>query len=55
MGSTAAGRGVALLRLDRVADALSRGDPLVTSGVTIRLIKPDWAHFAFPGTAKAAE
>ena len=55
MGSAAAGRGVALVRLDRVADALSRGEPLLAAGVTIRLIKPDWARFAFPDTAKAAE
>ena len=48
MGSSAAGRGLALVRLDRVADALSRGDPLVAGGVPIRLIKPDWARFAFP-------
>ncbi len=55
MGSAAAGRGVALLRLDRVADALSRGDPILAGGVAIRLIKPEWAHFAFPEAAKAAE
>ncbi len=55
MGSAAAGRGLALLRLDRVADALSRGDPLLAGGVTIRLIKPDWARFAFPDAVTAAE
>jgi len=55
MGSTAAGRGLALLRLDRVADALSRNEPLRGGGVPIRLIKPDWARFAFPGDTKAAE
>ena len=43
------GRGVALLRLDRVADALSRGETLLAGGVPIRLVKPDWARFAFPG------
>jgi hypothetical protein len=55
MGSAAAGRGVALLRLDRVADAMSRGDALLGGGVPIRLVKPDWARFAFPGDPKAAE
>ena len=55
MGSAAGGRGLALLRLDRVADALSRGEPLLAGGVPIRLIKPDWARFAFPDAAKAAE
>jgi len=55
MGSAAAGRGLALLRLDRVAEAFSRGEPLVAEGVAIRPIKPDWARFAFPDGAKAAE
>ena len=55
MGSAAAGHGIALLRLDRVADAQSRGEKLVAGGVTIRPIKPDWARFAFPDESKAAE
>ncbi|MGO9702247.1 MAG: YgfZ/GcvT domain-containing protein [Xanthobacteraceae bacterium] len=55
MGSSAAGHGLALLRLDRVADALSRGEPLVAGGVPIRLNKPDWARFTFPDSSKAAE
>jgi folate-binding protein YgfZ len=54
MGSAAAGRGVALLRLDRVAEA-PPGEPLNAGGVTIQLVKPDWARFAFPGEIKAAE
>ena len=55
MGSTAAGRGLALLRLDRVADAMSRNEQLLGGGVPIRLVKPDWARFAFPGETEAAE
>jgi len=55
MGSGADGRGLALLRLDRVADALARGEPLTAGGAAIRLVKPDWARFAFPGENKAAE
>jgi|SRR5271156_1288858 len=55
MGSAAAGHGLALLRLDRVADALSRGDVFLAGGVPVRPIKPDWAHFAFPDGSKAAE
>jgi hypothetical protein len=54
-GSSAQGRGVAMLRLDRVADALAAGQPLVAGGVEMRLVKPAWARFAFPGEAKAAE
>jgi tRNA-modifying protein YgfZ len=55
MGSAADGRGMALLRLDRVAAALSRGDTLTAGGLPIRVVKPDWAKFSFPGDTKAAE
>jgi folate-binding protein YgfZ len=49
MGSAAAGRGLATLRLDRIDEALSSGVPLLAGGVELRLIKPAWARFAFPG------
>jgi hypothetical protein len=48
-GSRGDGRAVALLRLDRVADALAAGTPLLAGGATLRLVKPDWARFAWPG------
>ncbi|HEY1475207.1 MAG TPA: folate-binding protein [Pseudolabrys sp.] len=53
LGATAKGRGLALLRLDRVEDALASGTPLICGGVAIRVVKPDWAKFAWPGEAKA--
>jgi tRNA-modifying protein YgfZ len=55
MGSAAAGRAIALLRLDRVADALAHGEALTADGTPVRLVKPDWARFLFPGESKAAE
>ena len=55
MGSTAGGRGLALLRLDRAAEALSHGEPLLAGGAPIDLVKPDWARFPFPGDSEAAE
>jgi tRNA-modifying protein YgfZ len=55
LGSSAGGRGLAMLRLDRVDDALATGTPLTAGGIALHLIKPDWARFAFPGGAKAAE
>jgi len=54
MGSSAQGRGLALLRLDRVADAVAAGTGLVAGGVTLRPVKPAWARFAWPGAAGAA-
>ena len=53
-GSSAGGRALAMLRLDRAADALAAGNPLVAGAVTLRLVKPDWARFPFPGQGKPA-
>jgi folate-binding protein YgfZ len=55
LGSTANGRGLAMLRLDRVEDALANGIPLLAGGVAVRPVKPEWARFAWPGEIKAAE
>jgi tRNA-modifying protein YgfZ len=55
MGSAAGGRGLAMVRLDRVEEALAAGTTLAAGGVPIRLVKPAWARFAWPGEAKAAE
>jgi tRNA-modifying protein YgfZ len=42
MLSSEEGRGLALLRLDRLAEAKA---PLLTSGVKLSVQKPDWANF----------
>ncbi len=49
LGSTADGRGLALLRLDRLEDAQLAGIPLEAGGVAIRAVKPAWATFDWPG------
>ena len=54
-GSRTESRAVALMRLDRVADALAAGMPLVAGGATLRLVKPDWARFAWPGETAAGQ
>jgi tRNA-modifying protein YgfZ len=41
MGSTAGHSGLALVRTDRVADALQAGIPLTSGGLVIRLAEPD--------------
>src|SRR5215475_12983864 len=41
MGSTARGAGIALVRTDRVADALDAGLPLTAGGLSVRLADPD--------------
>jgi folate-binding protein YgfZ len=41
MGSSADGAGLALIRIDRAADALSAGIPLTAGGIAIRVAEPD--------------
>ncbi|WBL80542.1 folate-binding protein [Bradyrhizobium xenonodulans] len=41
MGSSAKGKGIALVRIDRVADALDAGQPLTAGGLTVTLAEPD--------------
>jgi tRNA-modifying protein YgfZ len=52
-GSAAQGRGLALLRLDRVQDALAADLPLTCGDIPLRVVKPDWAKFAWPGETQA--
>lgn len=46
MGASAHGQGIALVRLDRAADARAAGLPLLAAGIEVTLHKPDWATFA---------
>ena len=41
MGSTAGGRGLALIRTDRVTEALAAGAKLTAGGLPIRIAEPD--------------
>jgi tRNA-modifying protein YgfZ len=50
VGSCAGGRGLALLRLDRVADALAAGHKLDAGGLNFTLAqKPSFIRFPYPG------
>lgn len=49
MGSAAGPKGLAMLRLDYIADAQASGTPIVAGGVSIHPRKPEWARFAWPG------
>jgi folate-binding protein YgfZ len=51
IGSGAGRHGLAMLRLDRAADALSAGEILRAGALPIRLEKPAWATFPFPDEA----
>ena len=41
MGSAAGHHGLALIRIDRAADALAAGTPLTSGGLAIRVAEPD--------------
>ncbi|WP_375161521.1 YgfZ/GcvT domain-containing protein [Bradyrhizobium sp. RDT46] len=41
IGSTSGGKGIALVRIDRVADALDAGQPLTAGGLAMKLADPD--------------
>ncbi len=53
MGSAVGAQGLAMLRLDYIAEAQASGAPIVAGGVPIRPRKPAWARFDWP--EKAAE
>jgi tRNA-modifying protein YgfZ len=55
MGSATDGRGLALLRLDRVADAMGAGLSLFAGTASLHPVKPAWAKFPWPDAAKATE
>lgn len=54
MGSSSGNMGLAMLRLDRVDDALAAGAALTAGGLTLRLRESAFARFALPGVVKAA-
>ncbi|HEY8382914.1 MAG TPA: folate-binding protein YgfZ [Microvirga sp.] len=53
-GTGVAGRGLVMIRLDRAAEALAAGETLRAGGLPIRLERPDWIRFPFPGDAALA-
>jgi folate-binding protein YgfZ len=51
IGSAAGGQALALVRLDRLGDAIAAGTPVEAGGIKLHAKKPAWAKFAFPGGA----
>jgi folate-binding protein YgfZ len=51
--STEGKRALALIRLDRVAEALDAGDPISADGAAVSVLQPSWARFKVPGAAAA--
>lgn len=55
LGSVAGNKGLAIVRIDRVGDALSRDLPLTAGDVTVTLVLPEWTGLAFPTEAQEVE
>ncbi|MFB9951240.1 YgfZ/GcvT domain-containing protein [Rhizobium puerariae] len=55
LGSVSGNKGLAIVRTDRVGDALARGLPLVAGGMTVTLTLPEWTGLSFPVEAEEAE
>lgn len=53
IGSVAGAHGLALVRLDRAAEASAKGQKLLADGIAVTLCKPGWADFDL-GPAPAA-
>lgn len=56
LGSVAGRSGLAIVRTDRVADALSQGAPLTLDGIPVTLTLPGWTGLSFnSGDANASD
>lgn len=51
MGGAAAGLGLAMVRLDRLGEAMAAGENLKVGDTVLVPIRPAWASFPWPGTA----
>ncbi|MBI4723977.1 MAG: folate-binding protein YgfZ [Rhodomicrobium sp.] len=54
LGSVAGSRGVALARIDRVKEALAKGQPLTAGGIPVVLSVPSWASYSLEAEAAGA-
>ncbi|ALV25789.1 MAG: tRNA-modifying protein YgfZ [Polymorphum sp.] len=54
LGSSSGGRGLALLRLDKVKAALDKGVQLTAAGTALDVTLPGWARFTWPESGSGA-
>jgi folate-binding Fe-S cluster repair protein YgfZ len=55
LASVSASDGLAIVRTDRVKDALDAGHAITAGGVPLTLSIPSWAKYTLPQEADAAE
>lgn len=52
LGSASGARGIAILRLDRVHDAMTSGESVTVDGLPVSIALPAWADYGWPDTPK---
>lgn len=52
LGSASGANGIAVLRLDRVRDAMSSSEAITVDGLPVSVALPAWADYGWPETAK---
>jgi folate-binding protein YgfZ len=55
LGSSNGRRALALVRLDRVGEAIGKGQPVTAGGIEITVKLPDWVRFTIPMKEDAAK
>ncbi len=55
LGSVAGTRGIALLRLDRAAKSMARGEAIESGGIPVRLAVPEWATYSLEPAASEVD
>ncbi|KQQ74160.1 aminomethyltransferase [Rhizobium sp. Leaf321] len=55
LGSVLGNKGLAIVRIDRVGDAIANGIPLTAGDVTVLLSLPEWTDLSFPTATQEAE
>ncbi len=54
LGSAGEGRAIAMVRLDRVADAVAAGTPLTAGAMVLTIVVPTWARFRMPASGESS-
>ncbi|MQB08846.1 folate-binding protein [Agrobacterium sp. ICMP 6402] len=54
LGTVCGSTALAIVRIDRIADALASGTPLLAENVTVTMALPAWSGLAFPAADPAA-
>lgn len=54
LGTVSGNRGLAIIRIDRAADAMASGSEITVGGVSVSVALPEWTGLSFPSADPAA-